>query len=188
MVYCASPFFNEFERVIKIEMMESIAQHKELMSCRLFDPASTDNSKSYGKSPGSELAVKISEENINGIKSSKYLVYPELTCDIGTLMEVGVALKEGLIIYKYNYLLGTLTLVTPSMKEAILQRIPEVKPGMAIKVKSLSSAIVLGYHYDVKGIGYCLGKNMKDNIMLSVNFTRITPRGKVLVPNYKEVQ
>jgi len=180
--YIASPFFNRFDVIVRDKMIGAIKTED------YFRPDSTEASKSYDVSPGEELAKVIYNENIEHIKACNILIFPVSTNDLGTLFEVGVALKLGKRVQMYNYLNDTVTeLVISNCKERF-----ELISNSVVNVSSLESAILLGYNFDSKfKIAYYMENGLHDNIMLSVPFIPLTYIDSVFLPkikNYKDVE
>lgn len=158
-VYIASPFFNKKECRIRDKMQTSFNI--------VFRPDHTESSRSYSISPGEELAKQIYEDNINEIKSSDYLCFPLFTDDLGTMFEVGVALRINHPIISYNY--KTDSYIINDMNNTSLNYI-KVNSDDIIDCSKISGAVLVGYHYD-EDIKYSIG-DLNDNIMLSVKFHR----------------
>lgn len=183
-IYLASPFFNKFQSLVKANMIRNAKVHFG-DDQGYFDPASTEASRSYDTSPNYDLAMTILNENIQHIKSSDILIYPSETNDLGTLMEVGMALRLGLSIYKYDYISESIELQNFTNPEKLM-----ITTKSFIRLGHPYDAIVLGYNYDKgKSLYYDIGDN-SDNIMLSI-FNRVEFNGSnyVLVNrDYTEVK
>jgi len=179
-IYCASPWFNPFEAIIKKKMKSKFNSED------VFDPQETEASRSYDKSPGKKLAEVIYAENIKNIEDCDTLVFwsPD-NSDLGTMMEIGVAIKLGKKILRYDYL-----------KDEIIEvEVPdyshlEFKEDTFVRVDSVSDAIILGYNYDSKYKFFYELVNGKDNIMLSILGTRVQRVGNDYILaslDYKEI-
>jgi len=180
-IYVASPFFCKFDYIIREKAMSHFAKDE------MFLPDSTEASKSYSVSPGSEMAKQIFDENINHIKNCDALLFwsPD-NVDLGTMMEVGVAAKLGKRIFRYNYLNDSIT-------EVDISKAPTVYPDkFIIRVESIADAYILGYNFDNSNVYYELAEGMHDNIMLSCNFKRVLKNSigdyTIKTPDFKEVQ
>jgi nucleoside 2-deoxyribosyltransferase len=179
--YVASPWFDPFEALVKSRMIEKLGTED------YFDPHSTEASQSYDESPGEELARTIYNENVSGIVDCMELIFPYECTDIGTLMEVGIALKRGKRINQYNYLTDSIKRIdiTPDESWTIKDNFP------VVRLNSLSAAIMLGYNYDHEGIIYYDTCGLGDNIMLSERFTRVIMNSQghyeVAQKNYEDI-
>jgi nucleoside 2-deoxyribosyltransferase len=163
--YGASPFFNDYERKVKAAMYSKMSD--------VFDPESTDTSKQYdaelaaGKH-SAETAQLIFQDNVDHILIASYLVFPKDTNDLGTLMEVGVAIKESRSVIAYDY--GN---DMYSLTDYLHTDLETLDAKSVLDCSNKSNAILLGYNYDNKGpIYYTVGFN-NDNIMLACLFTRV---------------
>jgi nucleoside 2-deoxyribosyltransferase len=107
------------------------------------------------------LAQKIKDDNLSAIDKCSVLVFPKDTTDLGTLFEVGYAIRKGKMILRYDY--------TQDIYEVIVNPIiPNIlSDSYILDLNKLGSGIVLGYHYD-KPLKYFLGSS-RDNIMLMNN-------------------
>jgi nucleoside 2-deoxyribosyltransferase len=172
-VYIASPFFTPTEIEVRDAMLAKVASE---ISESYFRPDETQASKSYSGSPGEELGRTIFEENIEHIRKCDILCFPLGTRDVGTLFEVGVALKLDKPIYGYKWkpedeLRRLLTVNKRS--------IPTFERSTLIQVETLSSAVVLGYNFDTEyRTYYVLGEGMRDNLMLRFMGKRVKFIGK----------
>jgi nucleoside 2-deoxyribosyltransferase len=170
-VYIASPFFNETEIAVRDAMVERV---KERFGDDMFRPDLTEASRSYDKSPGDELGRTIFQENISHIVSSDVLVFPLGCKDVGTLFEVGVALKRGMEILGYKW--------RPEDELREIVRPTDLRPFVRdtlIQVETLSSSIVLGYNYDTPfRTYYVLGEGIRDNLMLRFMGKRVEFKSK----------
>jgi len=173
-IYVASPFFNELEVTVRDAMVKAIDE-KWKDDYSLFRPDLTEASRSYGSSPGDELGEKIFGENVEHITSSDVLCFPLGTRDIGTLFEVGVALRQNKEIYGYKWKPENELRKIDNSKWSI-QRF---KNATLVQVETLSSAVVLGYNYDSPFVKYyVLGEGVRDNIMLRFMGKRVSFIGK----------
>ena len=184
-IYMASPFFSKFDCLIRDRSIEKIKKYG-LDSVEVFRPDDTETSKSYSVSPGTELGQKIFEENISHIESCDALLFwnPD-NDDLGTMMEVGVALKLGKRIFRFDYL-----------RDKIIEVIPEdfnyceFTEETFIKIESVSDAVLMGYNYQCPHKIYYEVPEGKDNIMLQFLGTKIEKSGKCYkesVVDFKEV-
>lgn len=181
-IYCASPFFNKEEINTRNKMIRNLKN--------VFRPDQTESSRSYSTSPGPELSKKIFEDNVNGIKDSKYLLFPEGTNDLGTLFEVGMGLKLHKHIIRFNPDEDTYTFVDNDGMCKKLDDMFESYVDYVVECTKSSGAVVLGYNYDNSNIYYDVG-NQHDNIMLSENFKRVRlideDKYELVEKNYKEI-
>lgn len=180
-IYFAGPFFRKFDYIIRSEALKYFDKSK------VFLPDSTESSKSYDVSPGSDLAQKIFDENVQHIQKCKTLVFwsPD-NDDLGTMMEVGIACRLGKRIMRYNYLTDTITEVDYSDHKTVIY-----PNEFVIKVKNNADAFVLGYNFQNKDhIYYELESGLNDNIMLSMCFKRVKRIDggyKIMEKNFKEI-
>jgi nucleoside 2-deoxyribosyltransferase len=175
-IYCASPFFNEEQIKCRDDMVSNFNQDI------IFRPDLTEASKAYDVSPGKELADKIFADNVNGIKTCKYLMYPEGTNDLGTLFEVGHAIKLHKPVMRFNQASNTYTFIDIyNSYNQLNKTVPYDKA--IINCNGLSAAVMLGFHSD-KNLYYDLN-GLHDNIMLSQKFTQVK---KLLNNKYKIVE
>jgi nucleoside 2-deoxyribosyltransferase len=171
-VYVASPFFNSLEREVRDCMVDAIARE---ISEDYFRPDMTKASLSYDVSPGEELGLQIFNENIEHIRKCDVLCFPLGTKDIGTLFEVGVAIKLGKELYGYKW-----RPENEVRKININQAsIPLFTKRTLVQVETLSSAVVLGYNFDSEyPLYYILGEDVRDNLMLRFMGKRVEFVGK----------
>jgi len=175
-VYVASPFFNESEIAIRDKMITNLICY--------FRPDQTDSSKKYSISPGSELSRQIFDDNIRELNECELLIFPELTNDLGTLFEVGVALRLNKPIIRFNHITNSYTVLDSNK---IIKEIPNKS---IIKCVNSASAVLLGYNYENKDLKYDIGI-LNDNIMLAETFDRvelIDGAYRLVVKNYKEIK
>ena len=179
-VYIASPFFNEFEVLVRDRMC------KQLQSYELLRPDQTDASKTYAKKTGDERkkwAKEIFHENVKMIESCDILCFPEYTDDLGTLFEVGYAMGKHKRVKRYNYLTDELTDINyPVISLDITDR--EVVP-----IEGSISAVEFGLRYSLlnKEICYTMRPGMKRNVMFSANFIELDKNGNIIEPDWMEV-
>jgi hypothetical protein len=112
-----------------------------------------------------ELAKKIKNDNLNAIDDCPILVFPKNTTDLGTLFEVGYALRKNKIVIRYDY-------SEDRFEVLINHKVPKIidfgeNNQAAIDLNRLGSGVMLGYHYD-QLIPCYLGSST-DNIMLMDN-------------------
>lgn len=164
--YCASPFFNDEQIRIRDDMVSKI--NEEDQSAEIFRPDLTESSRAYDKSPGLELGKKIYDDNVEHIDSSEVLVFPKGTNDVGTLFEVGIAMKLGKKMMRYDQVSDLIENV---------EFLPDMKSfgkDTLVAVEDVSSAVLLGYNYDTKyHVYYVLGLDVSDNLMLRFMATRV---------------
>ena len=166
--YLASPFFNEEQ--IKIRDRMHAAAVKE-WGADPFRPDLTKSSQEYDKSPGLELGEVIYNDNVEHILCAHRLLFPLGTNDVGTLFEVGIALKMGKDIFGYDNETDTIVAKLDTGSELGLY---EFKRPTLIQVETLNSAVLLGYNYDTPyRIYYVLGLDVNDNLMLRFMATRV---------------
>lgn len=181
-VYAASPFWNDFE----------VINRKNSVSCfpedSVFFPDQTEASMAYAQNPSPELAKKIFDENIEHIQACDTLVFwsPDNN-DLGTLLEVGAALRMGKQVLRYNYLNETWTEINPADVPA-----SEIPCDAIVRVSSIADALLLGYNYDTKfKIYYELAPGLVDNMMLNMLFTRVEKVGdkyRLFTMDFNEVR
>jgi len=172
-VYCASPFFNELEVTVRDAMCAAMGRKWSDLS--IFRPDLTETSKSYEKSPGDELGKIIFDENVEHITKSDVLCFPLGTKDMGTLWEVGVAIRLGKEIYGYKWKPeDELRRIDPSKYD-----IPTFTGPSLIQIETLSSAVVMGYNFDSSWASYyVLGEGVRDNLMLRFMGQRVSFHSK----------
>lgn len=182
MVYVASPFFEPKEIEIRDKMIAHLYG--------LFRPDETDDNKNYdakgGETHTEEVAMKIMENNVHWLNKCSSLVFPEGTDDIGTLFEVGLAMKLKKPIIRYNPKNDSYTLTDSSVYGSLI-----VDNYSIIDCRTVTGAVVLGFNYPDPTLGYYLGKNIKDNLMISVNFHKMdldVDKFVEVEKNYEEVR
>ena len=117
--------------------------------------------------------MKIMENNVHWLNKCSSLVFPEGTDDIGTLFEVGP--KN-----------DSYTLTDSSVYGSLI-----VDNYSIIDCRTVTGAVVLGFNYPDPTLGYYLGKNIKDNLMISVNFHKMdldVDKFVEVEKNYEEVR
>lgn len=174
-IYVASPFFTEFTRLVKNRMMERV---KEVFEAELFDPASTDSSKEYGKTTTIEDRIKfgrqIFHENCEEIDSCDSLIFPKYTRDLGTLFELGYAWGRNKTILCYDYLSHNINTITYPDQNYIIST-----QDSYFNLSSVYQVVYFGYLY-AKGktdLEYYLPESMMDNVMFAANFKRVDEFG-----------
>ena len=161
-LYLASPWFNEEQARIRDEMYTHILKESYF---NIFRPDRTESSIEYGKAPSIELGSKIFDENIEHILDSSHLIFPSKTTDVGTLFEIGVAIKTDKIIFRYDYEEKNIKVLDEKSLKSI--GLFEFSGPTLVQIESPSSAILLGYNYDCKyDMYYVLGEGIEDNLML----------------------
>lgn len=182
-VYIASPFFNEFEKLVRDMMVNTVNE----MGYEVFSPSSTKSSKEYGKCTGperrKELAVKIFSENILNLNECDYLIFPKFTTDLGTLFEVGYFMALGKPILRFNYL-------SQKIEKPEYRKLGKVV--MDFRYFTLFTdrdAVMFGYFYGQgeQDLKYYLPDGRRDNIMFSSNFDRVDVDGHVIFKRWEEV-
>lgn len=163
--YVASPFFNDKEIQIRDAMIENIVNY--------FRPDLTDDNKDYDANGSEghteEVARKIMMNNVTHIQSCSALVFPENTDDVGTLFEVGYALKLNKPILRYNKSKNSYTVVDNS---SIGDSLKGIKFNSIIDCRVATGPIALGYLYPNEKLHYYLG-DIKDNLMICTNFIKV---------------
>jgi len=162
-VYCASPFFNPVQIEIRDKMVSKFNN--------AFRPDLTENSEKYNSDhSNNDLVYNVVDDNINGITNSKYLVFPSLTTDLGTLFEVGHAIAENKPIIRYvensdEYIIEFIKFsnnINPNAKYLF---------DCSKKLDAISIGIVSKFT-DKNNIYYTLN-GQPDNIMISINYNHI---------------
>lgn len=159
--YCASPFFNSEQESIRDNMISMINN--------VFRPDCTESSRRFDE--GDNDAVnEVVADNINGIDNSEMLVFPIHTDDLGTLFEVGHAIRLNKCIIKYEEYLDRYV-ISPFI--TVNNTVEGDK--LLFDCSKKSSVISMGYvagsvsddqiYYELKG--------NPDNIMLSTKFNHI---------------
>ena len=176
--YVASPFFNEKEIEIRDAMIENIAHY--------FRPDQTDDNKEYDANGSEghteEVAKKIMMNNVTHIQSCSALVFPENTDDVGTLFEVGYALKLSKPIIRYNKAKNSYTVVDNA---SIGKSLVGIKVDSIIDCRVATGPIALGYLYPNPTLHYYLG-DIKDNLMICTNFIKVEKMHEM--DTFKEVE
>ena len=183
MIYIASPFFNRFEVMVRDMMIEAVHGIGE----SAFSPACTDSSMAYSKTIDLKerkgLAENIFQENLIHLRHCSKLIFPKFTTDLGTLFEIGYFMALGKPIMRYNYL---------SQKIEEVEYKPEPFSSCPIEYITLfrtKDAVLFGY---LAGLGYSpkyyIPDGKMDNIMFSVNFTRVDIEGHPIERNWMEVE
>lgn len=181
-VYVASPFFEKNEIEIRDKMVAHLGNH--------FRPDLTDDNKNYdakgGETHTAEVAKNIMLNNVKHVESQGSLVFPEGTDDIGTLFEIGYAMKLKKPIFRYDPNNDSYTLVDSNAYTSFLLPNYDV-----IDCRTVTGAVILGYNYPDETLGYYLGPNVKDNLMISVNFHKMDLVNGEFIEvekNYEEVR
>jgi nucleoside 2-deoxyribosyltransferase len=170
-VYCASPFFCDYDRAVRDKMIEAIPKHL------VFRPDATKSSKKFSKvlakgqsKKNAKVALKVFKDNVDHISRSDILVFPKYTNDLGTLMEVGIALGRVKIL-RYNYLNDTYTKVCDYLDNISI----DTSTMYSFTDKVRQKGVLLGFDYSTnsgdRDIYYHLAGN-PDNIMLSESSIR----------------
>lgn len=151
--YIASPFFCSTDVEIRDRMVLGFTNYirPDLLNPNIEGDLHKDK----------DLAQKIKDDNLSAIDKCSVLVFPKNTTDLGTLFEVGYAIRKNKMILRYDY--------TKDIYESIVNPIvPRIlSDSYVLDLNKLGSGIVLGYHYD-KSLKYFLGSS-RDNIMLINN-------------------
>lgn len=151
--YIASPFFNDTDVAIRDKMLGLFSDYirPDLLNPNIEGDLHKDL----------HLAAKIRQDNLDAIDACSLLVFPKDTRDLGTLFEVGYAIRNGKKILRYDY-------VNDHYDWIYSPKIPGL-PGndVTLDLNRLGSGVMLGYHYE-KNLACYLGTS-SDNIMLMDN-------------------
>lgn len=181
-VYIASPFFNEKEIEVRDKMLNFFTEYRR--------PDLTESGMNYDKAEHTaDSANKVVDDNISLIKSGQCIgiCFPFGTSDLGTLFEIGIAQSiNDMCTFRYDHFRDKMTLVfldTRTFRDQLGQSRKEILN--VVDCSSVAGAVFLGYIYGSTGIdkksfrfAYDI-KNSHDNIMLRMNFDRIS-NGKIL--------
>lgn len=173
-VYLASPFFNEFEVMVRDRMQRKVMSHfrEEFDDFEIFRPDLTPSSRSYSSAENGKerfaLAKEIYKDNIEHINSCGILVFPADTTDLGTVFEVGYAISKGKLIYRYDYLSDELLNLNETMNLEEYKASAEAISPERIIINSIGKVAILGMVSE-KRPAYHLEKGY-DNIMLAAQF------------------
>jgi nucleoside 2-deoxyribosyltransferase len=182
--YCASGFFNETQ----IQIRDAMVKSSEKFTKEVFRPDSTDTSKEYNKETDPDkrvaMAAAIFKENIDHITAATSLMFPGGTDDIGTLFEVGVALRQEKTIYRYDFATDKFANVTN-----FNHKLKSFGGDTLVEVQELNSAVLLGFNYDTPyKVYYILGEDLRDNLMLQLFGQRVRFQdSKYYIYNLKEI-
>lgn len=171
-VYLASPFFNEFEVMVRDKMQKRVMSYfrENFDDFEIFRPDLTPSSRDYSSATNAEerfsLAKEIYKDNINHIDSCDTLVFPADTTDLGTTFEVGYAISKGKSIYRYDYLSDSIKNMHDDIGD-IYSSVESKSPKVVI-INSVGKAVILGMLNDKKPAYHLVGGH--DNIMLAAQF------------------
>lgn len=154
-VYIASPFFNKTDCEIRDAMASNFPNkvRPDLLNPNIEGDLHKDE----------ELARKIRKDNLDAIDACEFLVFPMNTTDLGTLYEVGYAIRRGKTILRYDYIRNVVQVISTN--------VPLINPvdTYTLDLNKLGAGILLGYWYDNnEHLQYYLGDSA-DNIMLMEN-------------------
>jgi len=166
-VYCASPFFNDYQITTRDRMISKFNE--------VFRPDRTDASLKYdGEKGNSDLVHEVVQANLDGIYQSELLVYPKFTTDLGTLFEVGRAFSLEKCIIQYDDKLDKYIIITKNLLREVDSQVDSTS-DYKFDCNDKSQAILMGYmsnYLSPNHVFYEL-KGSNDNIMLSVNYNHI---------------
>jgi nucleoside 2-deoxyribosyltransferase len=168
--YCASPFFNPDQVKIRDYMVSRFDN--------AFRPDLSKESLEYEEHKDDESVKNLVDSNRQGILSSKCLVFPMNTNDLGTLWEVGCALSHKVTIIKYNEDSDSYSILPPfegSELESELNEDHEPDSIYLFDCSNKSDVISMGYLSEriPSDMIYYLLNGCNDNIMLSVNYHHV---------------
>ena len=168
--YCASPFFNPDQVKVRDYMISRFDN--------VFRPDLSRESLEYEEDKNDITVGKLVDSNRRGIITSKFLVFPMNTNDLGTLWEVGCALSNGVNIIKYNEDLDSYSILPSfdnSELESELNEDHESDSIYLFDCSNKSDVISMGYLSErvPNDMIYYLLNGCNDNIMLSVNYHHV---------------
>ncbi len=177
MIYLASPFFNEYEVMVRDRMYR---RAQEVFKESIFRPDLSSSSSQYARAITGkerfETAKAIYKDNVSHIDSCDKLVFPADTTDLGTSFELGYAMINRKKIFRYDYLSDEFTELTYELiskavvkaYQAYFKLSNGYKETPNIEISSPGDATVLGI-LNEESVSYSI-KSGADNVMLAAEF------------------
>lgn len=153
--YIASPFFCETDIEIRDKMIEGFANYirPDLLNPNIEGNLNKDK----------ELARKIRKDNLTAIDECECLVFPKNTTDLGTLFEVGYAIRRSKLVIRFDYATNSYEVISTNLPKI------DFTKKYTLDLNKLGAGVILGYFYDYpENFKYFLGSS-RDNIMLMNN-------------------
>lgn len=189
MIYLASPFFNEFEVMVRDRMYRKA---QEVFGEPIFRPDLSSSSSQYARAITGkerfETAKAIYRDNVSHIDSCDKLVFPADTTDLGTSFELGYAMINNKKIFRYDYLSDEITELTNEVISKVVVKAYQAyfklsngyKETPNIEISSPGDATVLGI-LNEESVSYSI-KSGADNVMLAAEFPYFCD-GKITDPS-----
>lgn len=189
MIYLASPFFNEFEVMVRDRMYRKA---QEVFGEPIFRPDLSSSSSQYARAITGkerfEAAKAIYKDNVSHIDSCDKLVFPADTTDLGTSFELGYAMINRKRIFRYDYLSDEITELTNEVISKVVVKAYQAyfklsngyKETPNIEISSPGDATVLGI-LNEESVSYSI-KSGADNVMLAAEFPYFCD-GKITDPS-----
>lgn len=189
MIYLASPFFNEFEVMVRDRMYRKA---QEVFGEPIFRPDLSASSSQYARAITGkerfETSKAIYKDNVSHIDSCDKLVFPADTTDLGTSFELGYAMINRKRIFRYDYLSDEITELTSEVISKVVVKAYQAyfklsngyKETPNIEISSPGDATVLGI-LNEESVSYSI-KSGADNVMLAAEFPYFCD-GKITDPS-----